>query len=331
MEYRQLGTSDMNVSVIAFGAWQLGDLDYWGDDDQADAEAAVKTALDHGVNLYDTAEMYGQGRSEAVLGKALGERRKDIYIATKFWPDVETRDDITARCHRSLDFLKTDYIDLYQVHWPLHTMAAEDAVAELLELQSQGKIRHIGLSNYGVDQLNDWIQHASAVSNQMAYNLLFRAIEYGVVPLCQHHTIGILTYMPVMQGMLAGRYDSPGAMPKTRRRTRHFAGHREGVLHNGPGLEDLTFETIGKIKQIAHDHNVDMAALAIAWAYQQPGITSAIIGARKPDQLERNLKAAHITLDPGALQALYDATRPLKEALGPNPDMWKPGEESRIH
>jgi aryl-alcohol dehydrogenase-like predicted oxidoreductase len=330
MDYRPLGNSGIEVSVLAFGAWQIGDPAYWGPGDAHDPDATVHAALDGGINLFDTAEGYGDGASEIALGKALGARRKDIVLASKVYPQHCAPADLRASCEASLQRLGTDYLDLYQVHWPPRHIAFDDVAAEMLRLRDEGKIRHIGLSNFGVADQADWLAHGPAVSNQLGYNLVFRAIEHSILPACRANDLGVLVYMPLMQGLLSGRWHTIEDIPPKRRRMRMFAGTREGARHGGPGCEALLLETLASLRAIAADIQVPMAELCIAWLLGQPGITSVIIGARNPEQLRRNLDAASLIFGPESEGRIDDATAALKAALGPNPDMWESAENCRI-
>ncbi len=332
MEYRTLGNSGLNVSVYAFGAWQLGDSSYWGDKDSADAEAAVQTAIDAGVNLFDTAENYGGGDSETVLGKALGARRNDVYIASKVAPDhCMPVERLREACEGSLKRLGTDVLDVYQVHWPCDPAHFDDVAAEMLRLKDQGKIRAIGVSNFGPKHLDAWMKSGACDSNQLGYNLLFRAIEYEIVPACRKHGVGILAYMPVMQGLLAGRWNTIGEIPEARRRTRHFSCERDGTRHEEPGCEDLLMNALRSIGDLCNELGEPMARVAIAWLMAQPGVASVIVGGRTKAQLERNLAAADLRLDDAVLEQLDARTASLKEHLGRNPDMWCGEADRRIH
>jgi myo-inositol catabolism protein IolS len=330
MQYRNL--SGMRVSVVAFGAWQIGDTGYWGADDQSDAEATVHAALDAGVNLFDTAEMYGDGESERALGRCLGARRAEVLVASKVAPDHCVPGGVRASCEASLRRLGSDWIDLYQVHWPPDPTRYDDTRGELERLRDEGKIRAVGVSNFGPGQLDQWMQPGTAcVSNQVGYNLAFRAAEHEVLTTSRKHGLGVLAYMPLMQGILAGKWASVDALPQSRRRTRHFSGQREGATHGEPGCEDLLFEMLARLRKAADETGHSMATLAVAWALAGPGVCSVILGARKPAQLTRNLAAADLDLSP-ELKALLDRiSDPLKVCLGPNPDMWRAGEEKRIH
>jgi aryl-alcohol dehydrogenase-like predicted oxidoreductase len=330
MRYRKLGNSDLTVSVISLGAWQFGDPTYWGSDPDADAQRTLDAALDAGVNFIDTAEMYGAGESERVLGRLLGDRRDRVVLASKVWPDKCAPPVLRKTCEESLRRLNTDFIDLYQIHWPVRDVSFDDVYTELERLQSEGKIRAIGVSNFGPADLDAWMAAGSCVSNQLGYNLLFRAIEFDVLPACRKYGIGVLAYMPLMQGLLAGHWQSADEMPTQRRRSRHFSGRREGTRHGEPGCEDLTFSTLRKIRELAETLGVEMACLAIGWLIAQPDVTSVIVGARKPHQLQRNLQPAGKALDTAAVEQLAAITRPLKDHLGANPDMWLPYNDRRV-
>ena len=331
MQYRQLGKSGPEVSVIAFGAWQLGDPGYWGDDAAVDAEATVQEALDHGVNLFDTAEMYGGGHAEEVLGKALGTRRDDILIASKFIPGHARPERLRKACEESLKRLGTDRIDLYQVHWPFRDVPFAEAFGELRRLREEGKIRYIGLSNFGPRDLDAWMTAGDAVSNQLGYNLLSRAIEYTIVPACSAHGLGVLAYMPLLQGILAGRWYAIGDIPEKRRRTRHFASGRPGTRHGEPGCETELAAALDGIAAIARELGKPMATVALAWLLAQPGIGSVLVGGRKPGQFVRNLEAIDTPLSADVLERLDGVTRPVKVALGSNADLWQSDSEARIH
>lgn len=330
MIYRPLGTSSLNVSVISFGAWQIGDPDFWGPEDNADPDAVVGAALDAGINLFDTAELYGDGRSEEVLGKALGKRRDDVYVASKVSTRHCTTGGIRTACEDSLRRLGTDRIDLYQVHWPFTEAPYEEVYPALERLKEEGKIVEIGVSNFGPQDLERWMNAGAAVSNQIGYNLLFRAPEYAMVPACQRYKLGVLTYMPLMQGLLSGRYKSLDDIPVKRRRTRHFSGSRQGTRHGEAGHEEILEDTLADLLDFAEAIRVPLAVLSLSWLIAQPGITSAVLGARNPEQLRSNLLAADLNIGPAAIAQLNEFSYPLKMAMGYNCDMWESEEEKRI-
>ena len=330
MEYRKLGSSELDVSVFSFGAWQLGDTGYWGTDAQADEDAAGHAAIDAGVNLFDTAEGYGGGESERALGRALGNKRDQVLIASKVSPANCAPEKMCHSCEASLQRLGTDRIDLYQIHWPLRDVPFEAACEQMQRLQQEGKIREIGVSNFGPRDLGAWMAEGSCASNQLGYNIVFRAIEYEIVPACLKDNVGILAYMPLFQGILTGRWRSVDEIPQSRRRTRHFSSGRPGVRHGESGCEDLLSEVLSGIEQVANRLGQPMANVALAWLKAQPGVTSVIIGARNPAQVQRNIEAANLELDKEVLARLDAITSPLKERLGKNADMWCSEPDSRI-
>ncbi len=330
MQYRKLGDSDLYVSVLAFGAWQIGDPGYWGVDAEADAQAAVDAAIDAGINLFDTAESYGGGESERALGKALGAKRKDVLIATKVSPSNCAPEKLRRSCEASLGRLGTDVIDLYQIHWPFRDVPVAEIRAELQRLHEEGKIRAAGVSNFGPGDLEAWMAHGSCASNQVGYNLLFRAIEYEIVPACLAYGVGILAYMPLLQGILSGRWRSVEEIPEARRRTRHFADTRQSTRHGEPGCEAMTFDALRGLQEIADGLGQPLANVAMAWLLAQPGVTSVIVGARNPHQVTRNVAAADLALPGETARALSAVTGPLKQHFGTNADMWVGGDGSRI-
>lgn len=344
MQYRKLGARGPEVSVLSFGAWQLGDPKYWGADSEADAQGAVRAALDAGITLFDTAEGYGEGESERVLGRALGADRDKVLIASKISSPHCTAVGVREACEGSLQRLGTDRIDLYQIHWPFRTEpfltgygeisegvgSFEEVYGALKEMQQEGKIVHIGVSNFGPSDLNQWMSIGDAVSDQLGYNMVFRAIEYAVAPACRKHGVGILAYMPLMQGLLSGRYPNLDSIPQARRRTRHFSSEREGTRHGEPGCEPLLSHTVREVRAFSEAIGVPMSVVSLSWLLAQPGVSSAVLGARKAAQLSQNLLAANIDLGPAAIAQLNEISFPLKRHMGRNPDMWQAGKNARV-
>ncbi len=323
MRTTELGTSGIYVSVIALGTWPMvGDAN-WGPQDERQSIATIREALDLEINFFDTAEAYGNGYAETLLGKALGERRSEAVIASKVSPDHLHYDDVKKACEASLRRLNTEWIDLYQVHWPNHAVPFEETFQALLDLQREGKIRAIGVSNFGVQDLTAALELAPVQSNQLPYSLLWRAIEYEIQPLCVEKRVSILCYSPLLMGLLAGKFRSADEVPPGRARTRHFSSSRPLARHGEAGQEELTFETVAKIRTVAERLGVPMADLSLAWLLKQPGVASVLVGARNPEQLRENARAAELSLSEEVVQELSRITEPLKEAFGPNPDMWQ--------
>lgn len=330
MQYRKLGHTDIDVSTIALGCWAIvGDFT-WGEQDEADAMAAIDRAFELGINFFDTAPGYGDGASEQMLGRALAGRRGEAVIATKVPPNKLEPDALAASCEQSLRELGTDYIDLLMIHWPNWDIPIDRTWGAMQKLQSQGKVRVLGVSNFGPRDLDDLSQFDTPAANQLGYSLLARAVEYETLPRCAERGIGVTCYSPLAQGLLTGKFASADEVPETRARTRHFADSRPHTKHGEPGCEALTFETIERIRSIAGQAGVTMTDLSLAWLLTRPAVVSVLAGARSPQQVETNIAAANITLDQSTLTALDDATRPLKESLGPNPDLWFSGDRVRI-
>ena len=329
MKYATLPNTDIEVSRVAMGCWALAGDATWGPQDESDAVAGVHAALDEGITLFDTAEMYGGGLSEQILGRALVGRRDRAVIASKFNPENNAPDELAAAFGRSLEYLQTDYIDLYQIHWASRTVPLEDTWAALERLREQGKVRAIGVSNFGPGDLADLLGIGWPVSNQLPYNLLMRAIEFQILPACIAQGIGVLCYSPLMLSLLTGKYATADDMPAGRARTRHFSTGRPQARHGEPGCEAQVFAALGRIRQIAADLGRSMPDVALAWLLHQPGVTSVLGGIRNPEQARRNAAAAHLVLPGDVLAELDAATEPVKQALGSNPDMWQGAADSR--
>ena len=309
----------------------MGDPAFWGESAEADGQRAVDEALDAGINLFDTAEMYGQGESERLLGAYLGSRRDRVFIASKVSPENCAPDRLRMSLESSLRRLNTDWIDLYQVHWPPTEVPFADVYGALARFQEEGKIRAIGVSNFGPEDLIHWHAQGHAVSNQVGYNALFRAVEYDCIPVSRAYNLGVLAYMPLMQGLLSGRYGSVEEIPMMRRRTRHFSGTRQGTRHGEHGEEELLMATLSDLGDFAEAVGLPLAVLSLGWLTAQPGVTSVVLGARTPSQLRSNLDAADLDIGPAAVAQLDEITFPLKRALGMNCDMWETAARSRIH
>jgi aryl-alcohol dehydrogenase-like predicted oxidoreductase len=323
MKHRKLGRTDIEVSVVAMGCWAIVGDSTWGEQDAAAADAALLGAVDAGITFFDTAEAYGSGRSEEIMGRVLAPRRKDIVIASKAGGRHLAPDDIAAACERSLSRLKTDYIDLYQIHWPSRTIPLADTMGALERLREQGKIRAIGVSNFGPLDLDDLNAAGRAESNQLNYSLLFRAIEFEIMPTCVENEIGILCYSPMCQGLLTGKFASADDVPEGRARTRLFSKDRPQSRHDEPGCEKEMFEAIAGVRAVAERVGHSMADVSLAWVLAQPGITSVLAGARSEEQVRENAKAGDLELDAQALSELDQATAEVKRVLGANADMWQ--------
>ena len=289
MQYRFIGGDGgdgLRVSAVGVGCNAFG-----GRCDQAQTAAIIGQALDAGINFIDTANTYGDGLSEQYIGKALGAKRRDIILATKFGlHDGASRDVILASAEASLGRLGTDYIDLYQIHTPDAATAMEETLAALDELVAAGKVRFIGCSNFTGSQLSDALRLsrdmgvAAFITAQNPYNLLQRDIEGDLVPVCREHHIGILPYYPIQRGLLTGKYRRGEPPPAG---TRLAGGGRGAHL-----LNDVTFDRIDSLEDFATARGHSVLELAVSWLASQPVIASVIAGVSKPEQILSNVSAA---------------------------------------
>ena len=347
-EYRACGTSGLRLSPIGLGCWSFGGGNYWGNQDQKDVDAVVRAAAESGINYFDTAEVYNEGRSESSLGIAMqGLERSNLVIGTKIAPVNCYPEKIETHCDESLKRLKTDYIDLYMIHWPVHPHSIRHytsdpeiisnppdvgrALETFAKLQEKGKIRQIGLSNYSLNRLkNDIPSTLKIVANQLPYNLLCRAIEFDTLPWCQQKGIGVVSYMTLLQGILSNTFATLADIPEQRRRTRHFNGASTPLCRHGEkGFEEETQQAIDNIRKIAHEHGVDTAALSTRWAIANMGITCALIGARNLSQLNANIAAIQTPLDTATLEQLNQASEHLKQRMGNHFDYYESAENDR--
>lgn len=328
MKYATLGKADIKVSVVAMGCWAIVGDATWGPQDESQAIAAIHTALDEGITLFDTAEGYGDGYSEALLGKALGVRRSRAVIASKASATSARAGNMKKACEQSLRRLCTDYIDLYQIHWPNREVPFAETWKALEELKEEGKIRAVGVCNFGPMDLLRMPSNPPCVSNQLPYSLLFRALEYDILPRCAETDISILCYSPLAQGLLTGKFKNADEVPVGRARTRHFSKSRPGTRHGTDGCEAETFAALGALRSVSTRIGRPMAECALAWLIHQSGVASVLAGARNPAQVRENAKAGDLVLSPSDISELSAATDLVKTALGPNPDMWQ--AESRM-
>jgi aryl-alcohol dehydrogenase-like predicted oxidoreductase len=332
MELRPSGKSGLKLPMLGMGCWAYGGGEYWGAQSQEDVNAVVRCAVDHGCNFFDTAEAYNDGASETSLGLALrGIPRAAAIIGTKISPSNTSPRTLVEHCEASLRRLGTDYLDLYMVHWPItaHSIkhfssetrlapSVAEAFATLERLRRAGKIRFIGVSNFGRAKLAEALATGvEIVINELPYSLLTRAIEIEILPFCREQGIGVLGYMSLMQGVLAGLYATLADVPVWQRRTRHFDSRRTPQCRHGlPGAEPETNAALENIRAIARKHGLTMPELALKWAFAGKGITSSLCGSRNIKELEMNVKAASDPLAQETVDELNRATQPLLEKLG---------------
>lgn len=305
MKYRQLGDSDLQVSEISLGSW----LTYSGGVEREAAEACVEKAFEVGINFIDTSNIYGKGASETFLGEVLQNRPRDSYVlATKlFFPMTETdfglsRVQIHKQLNDSLKRLKTDYVDLYQCHRYDENTPLEETMIALSEVVQEGKARYIGFSEWNAEQIKAAIEMTGVekfVSSQPQYSMLWREPETEIFPLCAANGIGQIVWSPLGQGVLTGKYKIGQPIPQDSR-----AANDKMNVFIGRLLTEEILTAVEKLKPIAASENLSMAQLALAWVLRDERVSSAIIGATKPEQVADNAAASGVRLTAETLAAI---------------------------
>lgn len=312
MEYRKLGRTDLELSVITYGAFAIGG-NMWGGNEKKDSIESVRASIDHGVTTLDTAPFYGFGLSEEMIGEAIkGYDRSKIQLLTKFgllWDGSNqgkgefffeaeengkpipvykyaSKASVIKEVENSLKRLQSDYIDLLQIHWPDNTTPIAETMEALDLLLQQGKIRAAGVSNYSVEQVSEAQNSIQIASNQVGYSMLNRGIEQDLVPYAQQHDLSIIVYSPMERGLLTGKYFSEGKLKEN--------DHRNGYFQQFDLKKVQTF--LDTISPVAADKGVTLSQLVLRWTSLQPAITVVLAGARNADQAIANAEATAIDL-----------------------------------
>ena len=302
MRTRTLGYTGVELTTIGLGTWAIGGGGWqfgWGHQEDRESIAAIHRSLDLGINWIDTAAVYGLGHSEEIVGQAIAGRRDDVFIATKCsrrWTDDGTiygkltADSVRKECEDSLRRLNVDVIDLYQIHWPRPEEELEEGWTTIAELIEEGKVRYGGVSNFDLEHLKMAQTIHPIASLQPPYNMIRRWIEPEILPFCAQNDIGVIGYSPMMSGLLTGKYtaESLADLPEDdwRHHDRHF---------QQPQLS-VNLELVRRLKPIAERLDLSLAQLSIAWVLRRPELTSAIVGARRPGQIEETAEAAGVDL-----------------------------------
>jgi aryl-alcohol dehydrogenase-like predicted oxidoreductase len=308
MKLRKLGSSDIEVSEISLGSW----LTYSGGVEHEQAKACVEAAFEAGINFIDTANIYGRGASETLLGEVLAGRERSSYVlATKvFFPMSDTDRGLSAaQIHKQIDAslarLKTDYVDLYQCHRFDNHTPLEETMQALAEVVQAGKARHIGFSEWPVEKIDESLAIPGVerwVSSQPQYSMLWRGPEAEVIPLCEQEGISQIVWSPLAQGVLTGKY-SPGEPPP--------ADSRAASESMGGFIDQLVqppvLEAVQRLVPIANEAGLTMVQLALAWVLRQENVASAIVGASRPEQVHANVAASGVTLSADTLAAIDEA------------------------
>ncbi|MGA7705492.1 MAG: aldo/keto reductase family protein [Solirubrobacteraceae bacterium] len=308
MNFRKLGSSGLEVSEVSLGSW----LTYSGGVERRQAEACVKAAFEEGINFIDTANVYGQGASETLLGEVLsGHERSSYVLATKVYFPMSATDKglSAAQIHKQIDAslkrLQTDYVDLYQCHRYDEDTPLEETMQALTEVVKAGKARHIGFSEWPVHRIEESLalpDTARWVSSQPQYSILWRSPEAEVIPLCERESISQIVWSPLAQGVLTGKY-RPGEQPPgdSRASSESMSGFMDRLM------QDPVLEAVQRLQPIAEGIGLTMAQMALAWVLRQPNVASAIVGASRPEQVRANASASGVSLDASTLAAIDEA------------------------
>jgi len=302
MQTRQLGYTDLKLTTVGLGTWAIGGPWQfgWGAQDDDLSIAAILHALDKGINWIDTAAIYGLGHSEDVIGKALKQTSHKPFIATKCslrWDNKKLKvaclksQSIREECHASLKRLGIETIDLYQIHWPEPEEDIEQAWEEMARLAQQGKVRYLGVSNFNVEQIKRIQKVAPVASLQPPYSMLHREVEDELLEYCAQNDIGVVAYSPMQSGLLTGKFSQQrlANLPIDDHRRRRDDFHEPQFT--------ATLELVEKLRPIAERNGKTLAQLAVSWVLRRPEVTAAIVGARKPEQIDETAAAADFELN----------------------------------
>ncbi|WP_018690670.1 aldo/keto reductase [Algicola sagamiensis] len=318
MQTQQLGQSDVRLSKIIFGGWQAGQ-DCWLNISDDEIVNAVSAAIELGMTSFDTAEEYGDGHSEIVLGKALQGKRRDVQILTKVRWDHLEYDQVIAACEGSLKRLQTDYLDLLQIHWPSGSFGSDivpldETLRAFEDLKQQGKICAVGVSNFNLSQLQDAVEICPIDSIQNCYSILFRGLNHAdLLHFAQANQITCLAYSPMAQGLLSGKFQSDIQFPQGDNRRQNRLFH--------PDILPTSLAVIEELKQIAEDKEARLSQLALAWVTTQPN-ACAIAGVRNAEQVECNLLAGDIELAYEEYEQIEQIAQPILDKLGQETIQW---------
>jgi aryl-alcohol dehydrogenase-like predicted oxidoreductase len=316
VDHRLLGRTGVSVSKMCLGAMMFG---AWGNPDHEESTRIIHAALDAGINFIDTADVYAQGESEEIVGKALKGRRDEIVLATKFHGAMgddpnrqgSSRRWIMRAVEDSLRRLDTDWIDLYQVHRPRTDTDVEETLGALTDLVHQGKVRYIGASTFPASQIVEaqWVARERGlqrfVTEQPAYSILVRRIEDDILPTCQRHGMGVLSYSPLTGGWLSGRWRKDSGQQESSR-----AGRLPERFDLSQPANQRKLDAVEALAQLAEEAGITLIQMAIAFVLKHPAITSAIIGPRTMEQLEGQLAAADVVLDADVLDRIDEIVAP---------------------
>ena len=320
----------MEVSRLSLGTWGFSGAKVWGENDDRVSIRTIHEAIDSGINLIDSASVYGSGKAEEVLGCAIKGRRDKVLIATKVYSNHLSYDGVLKKCEESLIRLDTDYIDIYQIHWPNPDIPTEETMRAFEKLKSDGKIRSIAVCNYGVKALREVAGH-EIVLNQLPYALIWRMIEGEITRACAESGIAVWAYSPLAQGLLTGKYMALEDVPMHRRTTRFYSEKWGQSSHGDNGFETEIFAFLQELSLICKRSGHSMSELALAFLKTRPNMGSILAGARDPEQLRQNISAFNADVPAEIIKEIEILSGALLSQMGTNPDLWEGQNGGRIY
>ena len=316
-----LGNSKIEISGLSLGTWAFSGAKIWGENREEDSIRTIQAALDQGINLIDTAERYGNGYAEEILGKAIKDRRDKAVIATKVYADELSYNGIISACEGSLRRMNTDRIDIYQIHWPNHDIPMDESFSAFEKLKRDGKILEASVCNFGVKDIAEAAKYGVQL-NQLPYSLVWRVIEKEIIPASSAAGVPIWAYIPLGQGLLSGKYRSIDDVPLGRRETRLYSCKWQQGRHTDPGFETEIFDFLDKLRKLCEETGYTMPAIALEFLKKQNCVGSILVGARNEQQLMQNIEAYNTNVPNEVLDMAVALSEPLKEAEGFNADLW---------
>ena len=324
MDYTLLNDGRTRVSGLSLGTRSYADVSLWGSCDRDAAVATLREAIERGINLIDTAERYGDGRAEQVVGDAITGLRSKIILADKIYSSHLHHDDVIAACEASLRRLKTDYLDICQIHWPNPDIDPDETFGAFDELKARGKIRMVSVCNYGLS-CAETLRGRGVVLNQMPYSLVWRLAEDQLSPVLMDENIPVWAYSPLAQGLLTGKFRTLEDVPVNRRANRMYDSKWGAGRHTDHGFEKDIFSFLDELRSLSNESGLSMPVLAFGFLKSRKCVGSILTGCRSVAQLDANLKAYEASV-PGDLLAKLDMlSGTLRAKMGKNADLWENG------
>ena len=331
MEYLPLKGTDIQVSRLSLGTWPFSGIKLWGSTDESEAVSVLHQAMDCGINTFDTAARYGDGEAERILAMAVKGRRSKVVIGSKVHTAFLGYRDVIDQCEASLSRLGTDYLDLYQIHWPNPKIPMEETMGAFEDLKKAGKIRAVSVCNFGPKCLEEVKGH-DVVLNQLPWSLVWRVIENnGTLEATEQAQIPVWTYCALGQGLLTGKFRCVEDVPLTRRANRMYNSSWGQGRHTDGGFESGIFALLEDLNQLCLESGCTMQGLALGFLKQQKSVGSILVGARTAKQLEENLKAYEADVSADVLAKAGELSEALRRQMGTNADLFENAGGGRMY